>query len=86
MRSYESCTFDISGEGKFVIITLIYLWNFLEPLAYTEWAEWSDCTKTCKEGTRTRTRTCVGRCSIVDADDLTDTQACNWKCKLLIFD
>ena len=51
---------------------------------FTEWTDWSACSKTCEEGIQTRTRTCTAQCASVDSSKLTDTKSCNWECKSLI--
>ena len=57
-------------------------------LVFYEWSSWSDCSVTCDDGVRWRSRTCESRCADVSSADLTETEVCNEaECpgKLLIF-
>jgi len=65
--NYAGCIFNISGQ---------------EALVFTEWSDWSACSKTCEEGIQTRSRSCTGQCAIVNSSELTDTKSCNWECAL----
>ena len=45
---------------------------------FSTWTEYSSCTTTCGEGSKTRTRTCIGGiCSRATEADLTETSICN---------
>merc|ERR1719343_506833 len=44
---------------------------------FSVWNEWSDCSKICGNGQKTRTRTCVENCDNVDSNELIDTEICN---------
>ena len=45
---------------------------------FSEWTEYSSCTATCGEGSKTRTRTCIGGiCSRATEADLTEISICN---------
>lgn len=47
-------------------------------LVFSEWTEYSSCTTTCGEGSKTRTRTCIGGiCSRAAEADLTEISSCN---------
>ena len=52
---------------------------------FSVWNEWSDCSKICGNGQKTRTRTCVENCDNVDSNELIDTEICNDRnCELMI--
>ena len=55
--------------------------TFSEALTFTEWSDWSRCSRLCDKGHQTRRRTCTGRCDYVNSEDLLDLRACNWNCK-----
>jgi len=67
VQAAGDCTFEISGQ---------------EALTFTEWSDWSACSKTCEEGIQTRTRTCTGQCSDVESSELLESKSCNWECVL----
>ncbi len=47
---------------------------FKSLLAYSEWSDWSNCTKDCDSGNITRTRTClINNCD----EKLFETAECN---------
>ena len=47
-------------------------------LVYSSWDVYSQCSKTCGDGQRTRERTCIGGiCSRATSQDLIETEVCN---------
>ena len=64
---------------------VIFTFIFLAQGGYTEWSEWSECTKSCGVGEKNRTRNCTnpppanGGLSCVDQGlgDAEETVACN---------
>ena len=60
--------------------TFRFSFTFFSPiiLVFSEWTEYSSCTTTCGEGSKTRTRTCIGGiCSRAAEADLTEISICN---------
>ena len=53
-------------------------------LVYSTWGLYSECSKTCGDGEKTRSRTCIsGICSLATSSDLIQTDICNkGDCKL----
>ena len=53
-------------------------------LGLSTWTTWSECSKTCGNGNKTRERQCMsGTCSITSLAELTETEACYEEdCKL----
>ena len=53
------------------------------PPEFEPWSEWGDCSSTCGEGTRTRTRTCPGPVSCIgdstQSDNCPDNPPCDSK-------
>ena len=58
------CTYRMSGEDAIV---------------FTEWETWSDCSVTCGDGVKTRTRSCQAGCSTSAAMSLAvlESEACD---------
>ena len=47
-------------------------------LVYSTWESYSECSKTCGDGEKTKTRTCIGGiCSLASSNDLIQTEICN---------
>ena len=47
-------------------------------LVYSTWDSYSECSKTCGDGEKTKTRTCIGGiCSLASSNDLIQTETCN---------
>ena len=47
-------------------------------LVYSTWESYSQCSKTCGDGEKTRTRTCIGGiCSLASSNDMIQTEICN---------
>ena len=53
-------------------------------LVYSTWGSYSECSTTCGNGEKTRSRTCIGGiCSLATSSDLIQTDICNeGDCKL----
>lgn len=53
---------------------------------YSEWNEYSDCSASCGDGTKTKERICIdGICSRATHQDLIETSHCNERsCKFYI--
>ena len=47
------------------------------PPEYSSWSKWSSCSKTCGDGDRTRTRSCIAYCNDVESSHLSRTETCN---------
>ena len=51
--------------------------DFFVFLVYSNWSEYSSCSKTCGNGEHSRTRECVGGiCSLATSDDKIETKSC----------
>ena len=47
-------------------------------LVYSTWESYSECSKTCGDGEKTKIRTCIGGiCSLASSNDLIQTEICN---------
>ena len=63
--SVEECT-GKSDERLFLDQFLKSIYLVPE---FTEWTDWSECSVTCGDGERTRSRTCIAGCSNIDEND-----------------
>ena len=54
----------------------------LDPGTWTEWSQWTTCSKTCGVGTSTRSRSCSGGCSGNDYESVSCATA---SCTGIIF-
>ena len=56
----------------------IFKYIYLNISVYSDWSEYTNCSKTCGEGQKTRTRSCIGgTCSLATDNDLNETATCN---------
>ena len=58
--------------------------NIKNVLVYSTWGSYSECSTTCGNGEKTRSRSCIGGiCSLATSSDLIETDICNkGDCKL----
>ena len=55
--------------------------SFLENLIYSDWSEWTECSKTCGLGERSQSRACFEESHCSDGYQ-TETETCNDGCRL----